>query len=75
MIVGTMFFRGRCEEAIAAYKEAFGAQVTRVVRYRETDNKKGIADAEIYIHGLKFWLTDEPGGPRSQVIVFGSSLY
>jgi PhnB protein len=44
--------------------------VTRIVRYRETDNKKGIADAEIYIHGLKFWLTDEPGGPRSQVIVF-----
>jgi PhnB protein len=70
MLVGTMFFQGKCEEAIAAYKKAFDAETTRIVRYRENEHKKGIADAEIYIHGLKFWLTDEPGGPRSQVVVF-----
>jgi PhnB protein len=70
MIVGTLFFKGKCVEAIEVYKKAFGAKVTRVVKYRETDHKQGIADAEIFMHGLKFWLTDEPGGPRSQVLVF-----
>ncbi len=70
MIVGTLFFKGKCVEAIEVYKKAFGAKVTRIVKYRETDHKEGIADAEIFIHGLKFWLTDEPGGPRSQVVVF-----
>ena len=30
-----LFFEGRCDEAVAFYREALGAEVTRLVRYRD----------------------------------------
>jgi PhnB protein len=31
-----LFFEGRCDEALAFYREALGAEVTYVMRYRES---------------------------------------
>lgn len=35
-----LFFEGRCEEALAFYREALGAEVTALMRYR--DNPEGM---------------------------------
>jgi PhnB protein len=70
VIVGAIFFKGNCEEAVEAYKKAFGAEATRMTPFRAEDNKKGIADGEIFIHGLKFWVSDSDKVNISQVLVF-----
>lgn len=36
-----LFFRGRCEEAIAYYKEALGAEVVMVMRFKDNPDSPG----------------------------------
>lgn len=37
-----LFFRGRCEEAIAFYKESLGAEVLMQMRFRDSPDKTGM---------------------------------
>ena len=39
-----LFFEGRCEEALAFYKQVFNAQVEMLMRFGESPDKEGCGD-------------------------------
>jgi PhnB protein len=50
-----LFFEGRCDEALAFYREALGAEVTALMRYKEAPDKPppgacGAATGEHVMH-------------------------
>ncbi|MEQ1612061.1 MAG: DUF1428 family protein [Hyphomicrobiaceae bacterium] len=64
-----LFFRGRCEEAIAYYKKALGAEVVMMMRFKENPDKPGpdkvpaefndrIMHASLRIAGTDIMLSD-----------------
>jgi PhnB protein len=80
MIVPHLYLNGRCEEAIAQYVEALGAEVKVLLHHPEDGPQKGVMHAEIYIHGQKIMLNDVgPGSADSQrapvelVIIFDNA--
>ncbi|MGD9143596.1 MAG: VOC family protein [Dehalococcoidia bacterium] len=71
MLVPSLFFNGKCEEAIEQYKRAFGADVAVIQPFPEEENNKGIMYSEIYLHGQRMMLSDMGGNePPGFVIVF-----
>ncbi len=64
-----LFFRGRCEEAIAYYKETLGAEVLMMMRFKDNPDKPSpdrvppafddkIMHAHLRIHGGEILLSD-----------------
>jgi len=70
MLVPHFFLGGRCEETIAQYVKAFGAEVEEVIPYPEEEHKKGVMHSEISIHGQKIMMNDENLGPPALVIIY-----
>jgi PhnB protein len=70
LYISTLFFNGRCKEAIEQYKKAFGAEVVLSVPFPEGNKKKGIEHSELFIRGHKLWFSDEGAQGQGQVIVF-----
>jgi PhnB protein len=71
MLVPSLFFNGKCEEAIEQYKRAFGAEVAVIQPFPEEENNKGIMYSEIYMHGQRVMLSDMGGEePPGFVMVF-----
>ena len=71
MIIPTIHFNGNCNEAIAFYKEALGAEV-KVINYAKDAPKDSGMDelppnfvmySEVFICGIKFSLTDGAEAP------------
>ncbi len=58
MLVPHLYLNGKCEEAIAQYVKAFGAEVKVLIRHDENEPEKGIMHAELYIHGQRVMLND-----------------
>jgi len=67
MLIPTISFKGNCDEAIAIYMEALGAQVKEVTYFRDAPPDSGMDDSlppnfvmhsEVLIHGTLFTLTD-----------------
>lgn len=64
-----LFFRGRCEEAIAYYKATLGAEVLMMLRFKDNPDKPGpdkvspalddkIMHASVRINGAEIMLSD-----------------
>lgn len=71
MLVPSLFFNGKCEEAIERYKQAFGAEVAVTMPFSENDPQQGISYAEIYIHDQRMMVSDMGGNePPGFVMVF-----
>ena len=71
MLVPSLFFNGKCEQAIEQYKMAFGAEVAVIQPFPEEENNKGIMYSEIYMHGQRVMLSDMGGNePPGFVMVF-----
>ncbi len=73
-----LFFRGRCEEAIAYYKKTLGAEVAMMLRFKDNPDKPGpekvphtlddkIMHASLRIHGAEILMSD---GMRSGPLDF-----
>ena len=67
-----LYFNGRCQEAIAQYVKAFGAEVKDVIPYPEEEHKKGVLHSEIFIHGQRVMMNDEAFGHPDMVVIFQS---
>ena len=72
MFISTLFFNGRCEEAIEQYKQAFGAEVRLLVPFPDKTTKKGVEHSELFIKGHRLWFSDEGVQSQGQVIVFNT---
>ncbi len=70
MLISTLFFNGRCAEAIEQYKKAFGAEVVLAVPFPENKGKKGIEHSELFIQGHRLWFSDEGVQSQGQVMCF-----
>ena len=76
MLVPHLYLSGRCEEAIAQYVKAFGAEVKVLIRNSENDPSKGVMHSEIYIHGQRMMLNDVSGkidntrGTQQLVVIY-----
>ncbi len=73
-----LFFRGRCEEAIAYYKSRLGAEVLTMLRFKDNPDRPGpdkvpaaldekIMHASLRIHGAEIMMSD---GMRSGELDF-----
>jgi PhnB protein len=56
-----LFFNGRCEEAVAFYKKALGAEIEMLMRFKENRDPQGMADGC-------------PGGPANPEWVMHTSF-
>jgi PhnB protein len=45
-----LFYNGRCDEAIAFYRAALGAEVTMLMRFKESPEPTGHGDADKVMH-------------------------
>ena len=70
MLVPHLYFNGKCEEAIAQYVRAFGAEVKQVITYPEEEHKKGIMHSEILIHGQMVMMNDNDFGPPDLIVIY-----
>ena len=70
MYISTLFFGGRCNEAIEQYKKAFGAEIVLKVPFPEERGETGIEHSELFIRGHRLWFSDEGEPSQGQVIVF-----
>jgi PhnB protein len=80
-----LFFNGRCEEAIALYQQALGAQVSMLMRYRESPDpippgmlpagfENKVMHASLDIGGAGLMLSDGCSGDGGQFNGFSVSL-
>jgi len=77
-----LYFDGNAEEAIALYKEAFGAQLHCLIRNKEVDpnsvNGELVNYAELAVSGSTLMLQDLPGatpGRNYYLDILGSPDY
>jgi len=70
MLVPHLYLNGKCEEAIAQYVKAFGAEVRVLIRNSENEPEKGIMHSEIYIHGQRVMMNDNDYGPPDMVVIY-----
>ena len=70
MFITTLFFAGKCKQAIERYEKAFGAEVVLSVPFPEDTGKTGIEHSELSIRGHRLWFSDEGAQSQGQVIVF-----
>jgi PhnB protein len=70
MFITTLFFNGRCQEAIDQYQKAFGADVAQLVPFSVDSGKKGIEHSQVFIHNHRLWLSDDGGeqGPGACIV-------
>jgi PhnB protein len=84
-----LFFEGRCEEALNFYREALGAQVTMLMRYKDNPepaagpgcNADGtgpqpemVMHAAFSVHGSELMASDGMGSGKPQFQGFALSL-
>jgi PhnB protein len=77
-----LFFNGRCEEALGFYREALGAEVTTMMRFRQSPEpahippgaEDKIMHAELRIGEAKVMVSDGMGGgqPEFRGVSLGS---
>jgi len=53
-----LFFEGRCEEAVAFYQSALGAEVTSLMRFRDNPDPQGTPGSEDKIMHLSLRIGD-----------------
>lgn len=75
MLTPNFHFYGNCEEAMALYTRAFGAQVDVLLRYSDANpadfsmpltdaQKKLVYHAIMHIHGYRVMMSDEMSGEK-----------
>ena len=72
MLITTISFQGKCDEALAFYKEALGAEVKDVAYFRDAPPNSGMDESlppnfvmhsEVLIFGTKITMTDGGTAP------------
>lgn len=53
-----LFFNGRCEEALEFYRKFLGAEVTALMRFKDSPEKSGVHNAENKIMHANFRIGD-----------------
>ncbi|MCL1845176.1 MAG: VOC family protein [Defluviitaleaceae bacterium] len=86
MLIPTIHFNGNCDEAIAFYKDALGAEVKEINYAKDAPPDSGMSElppsfvmhSEVFIRGTKMSLTDGaetplPFGHFSYIIVYDTT--